>query len=109
MANKLHVRRGDSVVVVAGKDKGKEGEVIKVFPEEQRVLVRGVNVMKKHTKQSAANPQGGIVQKEASIHVSNVMHRDPESGKPTRMGHKMLKDGSKIRFAKKSGSTIDNN
>ncbi len=109
MANKLHVRRGDSVVVVAGKDKGKEGEVIKVFPEEQRVLVRGVNVMKRHTKQSAANPQGGIVQKEASIHVSNVMHRDPESGKPTRMGHKMLKDGSKVRFAKKSGSTIDNN
>jgi large subunit ribosomal protein L24 len=109
MANKLHVRRGDSVVVVAGKDKGKEGEVIKVFPEDQRVLVRGVNVVKKHTKPSAQNPQGGVVPKEASIHASNVMHRDPETGKPTRMGHKMLKDGSKVRFAKKSGSTIETN
>jgi large subunit ribosomal protein L24 len=109
MANKLHVRRGDTVIVVAGKDKGREGEIIKVFPEEQRVLVRGVNVIKKHTKASAQNPNGGIVQKEASIHVSNVMHRDPDSGKPSRMGHKFLKDGSKIRFAKRSGSTIDNN
>lgn len=109
MANKLHVRRGDTVIVVAGKDKGREGEVIKVFPEEHRVLVRGINVVKKHTKPSAQNPQGGVVAKESSIHVSNVMHRDPESGKPTRMGHKMLEDGSKVRFAKLSGSTIENN
>lgn len=109
MANRLHVRRGDSVIVIAGKDKGKEGEIIKVYPDENRVLVRGVNVVKRHTKQSAQNPQGGVVQKEASIHVSNVMHRDPESGKPTRMGHKMLKDGSKVRVAMKSGATIENN
>jgi large subunit ribosomal protein L24 len=109
MTNKLHVRRGDSVIVVAGKDKGREGEIIKVLIEEQRVIVRGINMIKRHTKPSAQNPNGGVVQKEASIHVSNVMHRDPESGKPTRMGHKFMKDGSKIRFAKKSGSTIENN
>lgn len=109
MATKLHVRRGDTVIVVAGKDKGREGEVIRVYPEEQRVLVRGVNVVKRHTKPSAQNPQGGVVAKEASIHVSNVMHRDPDSGKPTRMGYKIMKDGSKTRFAKKSGSTIENN
>lgn len=109
MANKLHVRRGDSVVVIAGKDKGKEGEVIKVLVEEQRVFVRGINIVKRHTKPSAKNPEGGLVAQEASIHVSNVLHKDPESGKPTRVGRNVLKDGSKVRIAKKSGSTIDNN
>ncbi len=106
MATKLHVIRGDEVIVTCGKDKGKEGEIIKVFLDEQRVLVRGVNIVKRHVKPNAANPQGGILAKEASIHVSNVMHRDPESGKPTRMGYKLLKDGTKTRIAKKSGSTI---
>lgn len=108
MSVKLHVRRGDTVIVVAGKDKGREGEVIKVLPEEQRVFVRGINLIKRHVKPSAQNLEGGIVTKEASIHVSNVMHRDPESGKPTRIGRQILKDGTKIRVAKKSGSTIEN-
>lgn len=107
MSVKLHVRRGDNVIVIAGKDKGREGEVIKVFPEDQRVLVRGVNVVKRHTRPSAANPNGGIVAKESSIHVSNVMHVDPDSGKPTRIGHNILKDGTKVRVAKRSGSTIE--
>lgn len=109
MANRLHVRRGDSVVVIAGKDKGREGEIIKVIPDESRVVVRGVNMAKKHMKSSAQNSQGGIIEKEVSIHVSNVMHKDPETGKPTRIGHKFLQDGSKVRFAIKSGSTIENN
>ena len=109
MANKMNVRKGDDVIVIAGKDKGKEGQVIKVLPSESRVIVQGVNVVKRHTKPSAENPQGGIVKKEVSIHVSNIMHRDPESGKPTRIGRKLLKDGQKIRFSKKSGSTIEVN
>lgn len=108
MSAKFHVRRGDTVIVIAGKDKGREGEVIKVLTEEQRVIVRGVNLIKRHTKPSAQNPQGGIDTKEASIHVSNVMHRDPESGKPTRISRQVLKDGKKIRVAKKSGATIEN-
>src|SRR5690606_978382 len=109
MATKLHVRSGDEVIVTCGKDAGKEGEIIKVMPKEQRVIVRGVNIVKRHTRPSAANPQGGVIAKEASIHVSNVMHRDPETGKPTRIGYKTLKDGRKVRYAKKSGSTIESN
>lgn len=106
---KFHVRRGDEVIVIAGKDKGKQGEVLKVLTSESRVIVRGVNIIKRHTRPSAENPQGGRIEKEASIHVSNVMHRDPESGKATRMGRKVLKDGQKVRFAKKSGQTIEVN
>lgn len=109
MANKMHVRKGDEVVVTTGKDSGKSGEVLKVLPSEGKILVRGVNVVKRHTKPSAANPQGGIIEKEVLIQASNVMLRDPESGKPTRTGYKFLDDGRKVRYAKRSGSTIETN
>ncbi len=100
------IRKGDKVVVTTGKDKGKKGEVLKVYPDEARVLVNGVNVVKRHTKQSARS-QGGIVTKEAPIAVSNVAHVDPKTGEPTRVGFKFLNDGRKVRFAKKSGEMID--
>lgn len=104
---KLHVKKGDKVVVVSGKDKTKTGTVLVVFPKEQRVIVEGVNVVKRHTKPNPQNPEGGIVEKEAPIHVSNVQLADPKTGAPTRVGAKVLKDGTKVRYAKKSGETID--
>ena len=100
------VRKGDRVVVTTGRDKGKKGEVLRVYPDESRVLVAGINVVKKHQKQTQRE-QGGIVTKEAPIHVSNVAHIDPKSGEPTRVGFKMLADGRKVRVAKKSGESID--
>jgi large subunit ribosomal protein L24 len=100
------VRKGDRVVVTAGREKGKKGEVLKVYPTQGRVLIAGVNVIKKHQKQTQTQ-QGGIVTKEASVHVSNVAHIDPKSGEPTRVGFKLLNDGRKVRFAKKSGEVID--
>jgi large subunit ribosomal protein L24 len=100
------VRKGDRVVVTTGREKGKKGEVIKVYPTEGRVLIAGVNMIKRHQKQSQTQ-QGGIVTKEAPVHVSNVAHLDPKSGEPTRVGFKMLNDGRKVRFAKKSGEVID--
>jgi large subunit ribosomal protein L24 len=103
----LHVKKGDRVVVLAGKDKGKSGEILSASPKEQRVVVQGVNMVKRHTRPSQANPQGGIVEKEASIHVSNVAHADPKDGKPTRVGSKVLEDGRKVRVAKRSGEVID--
>ncbi|MBM3541584.1 MAG: 50S ribosomal protein L24 [Alphaproteobacteria bacterium] len=106
MRNKLRVKKGDTVVVIAGKDKGKRGAVLRAIPEERRVVVQGVNVVKRHTKPSATNP-GGIVEKEASIHVSNVAIADPKSGKPTRVGIKTLEDGRRVRVAKDSGEVID--
>lgn len=102
----LNVKKGDRVVVLAGKDKGKKGEVIASFPSEQRVVVQGVNMVKRHTRPSAT-AQGGIVEKEAPIHVSNVAHEDPKDGKPTRIGHKILEDGRKVRVARRSGEVID--
>ncbi|MBX9634617.1 MAG: 50S ribosomal protein L24 [Magnetospirillum sp.] len=102
----LNVKKGDRVVVVTGKDKGKQGEVIAAFPSEERVVVQGVNKVKKHQRATAANP-GGIVEQEASIHVSNVAHVDPKDNKPTRIGVKILEDGSKVRVAKRSGEVID--
>lgn len=107
MANKLHVKKGDQVIVITGKDKGKKGRVLAAFPSENRVLVEGVNMIKKHQKPNQANPQGGIIQKEAPIHSSNVMLIDPKSGQPTRVGHKVLDNGKKVRVAKKSGEVID--
>lgn len=104
---KLNVKKGDKVVVVAGKDKSKSGRILQVFPKENRVLVEGVNIVKRHTKPNQLNPEGGIIEKEAPIHVSNVMLADPKTGQPTRVGHKFLEDGSKVRYAKKSGETID--
>ena len=100
------VRKGDRVVVLAGKDKGREGEVMRVIPKEDRVVVQGVAMVKKHEKQSARS-QGGIIPKEAAIHVSNVAHIDPKDGKPTRVGFKFLEDGRKVRYAKRSGEVID--
>lgn len=104
---KVHVKKGDKVVVIAGKDKSKSGRVLVVDPKAQRVIVEGVNVIKRHTKPNAAYPEGGVIEKEAPIHVSNVALADPQSGKPTRYGIKYLEDGTKVRFAKKSGETID--
>ena len=100
------VRKGDRVVVTTGRDKGKKGEVLRVYPDEGRVLVAGINVVKKHQKQTQRE-QGGIVTKETPIHVSNVAHIDPKSGEPTRVGFKMLADRRKVRVAKKSGESID--
>jgi large subunit ribosomal protein L24 len=105
--NKLHVKKDDTVFVISGKDKGKKGRVIACFPRENRVLVEGINLVKKHTRPSQQNPQGGIITQEAPIHVSNVMLIDPKSGKPTRIGYKVLENGKKVRVAKKSGEIID--
>ncbi len=101
------IKKGDHVVVIAGKDKGRKGEVTKVFPQEERVIVSGVGVVKRHTRPTQWDPEGGIKQFEAPIHVSNVMHIDPKDGGPTRVGFKTLKDGKKVRVAKKSGEVID--
>ena len=100
------IKKGDKVVVLAGRDKGKTGEVTKVMPSEDRVFVAGVNVVKRHTRPTQADP-GGIKEKEASIHVSNVAVADPKTGEPTRVGFKTLENGRKVRFAKSSGEVID--
>ncbi len=106
MAAKFKIRKGDSVVVRTGRDKGKRGDVLKVMPAENRVIVQGVNMVKRHTKPSQAGP-GGIVEKEAPIHMSNVAHVDPKDDSATRVGFKFLDDGRKVRFAKRSGEVID--
>jgi large subunit ribosomal protein L24 len=103
---KLKIKKGDKVVVITGRDKGKTGEVKQVMPAENRVIVDGVNMVKRHTSPSAGNA-GGIVEKEASIHVSNVAYVDPKTDKPTRVGYKTLEDGRKVRYAKRSGEIID--
>lgn len=100
------IKKGDTVIVLAGRDKGKSGEVVKVMPKETRALVRGVNLVKRHQRQTA-NQEGGIVTKEAAIHLSNLGIRDPRDGKPSRVGFKFLDDGRKVRFAKRSGDLID--
>ena len=99
------IKKGDQVVVLAGRDRGKKGEVIRVMPREDRALVRGVNMVRRHQRQSAAQ-EGGIVSKEAPIHLSNIALEDPKDGKPTRVGFKLLADGRKVRFAKRSGEDI---
>ena len=93
-------------MVITGKDKGKKGEVLKVMPAENRVIVKGVGMIRRHQRQTAAQ-DGGIISKEAAIHVSNLAIEDPKDGKPTRVGYKFLKDGRKVRFARRSGETID--
>jgi large subunit ribosomal protein L24 len=100
------VRKGDRVVVTAGRDKGKSGEVLRVYTSEERVLVTGVNVVKRHQRQTA-KAQGGIVSKESPIHLSKISHVDPKTGAPTRIGFKVLADGRRVRFAKKSGEVLD--
>lgn len=103
--HKLKVKKGDKVQVITGKNKGKVGDVIKVFPSENRIIVSGVNLAKKHTKPSQTS-EGGIIQKELPIHVSNVSHIDPKTNEITKVGYKTLEDGKKVRFAKKSGEII---
>ena len=106
MAIKMKIRKGDKVIVLAGRSKGKIGEVMKVMPKVNRAIVQGVNTVKRHTKPSQGEP-GGIVEKEASIHVSNIAHIDPTNDLPTRVGYRFLDDGRKVRFAKRSGEMID--
>jgi large subunit ribosomal protein L24 len=93
-------------VVITGKDKGKKGEVLKMLPSENRAIVKGVSLVRRHQRQSAAQ-EGGIITKEAPIHISNLALEDPKDGKPTRVGYKFLKDGRKVRFARRSGEVID--
>jgi len=106
MALKFKIRKGDKVIVRTGRDKGKVGEVLRIFPEDNRALVQGVNVVRRHQKQTPGK-EGGIVSKEMPIHISNIALRDPKDGKPVRVGYKVLKDGKKVRFARKSGEMID--
>ncbi|MFZ2869267.1 50S ribosomal protein L24 [Zavarzinia sp.] len=103
---KIRIRKGDKVVVLSGKDKGKHGEVLRVLPTEARAVVGGVNLVKRHTKATQTS-QGGIIEKEAAIHVSNLGIEDPRDGKATRIGFKVLEDGRKVRVAKRSGDVID--
>ncbi|MBN9442338.1 MAG: 50S ribosomal protein L24 [Bosea sp.] len=100
------IKKGDKVVVLAGRDKGKTGEVLQVLPKDARAVVRGVNLVKRHTKQSPQS-EGGIISKEATIDLSNIAVADPKDGKATRVGFKVLDDGRKVRFAKRSGDLID--
>ncbi|MDF0727567.1 50S ribosomal protein L24 [Cytobacillus sp. S13-E01] len=102
----MHVKKGDKVQVISGKDKGKQGVILEAFPKKSRVLVEGVNIVKKHSKPSQANPQGGIISQEAPIHVSNVMPLDPKTSTPTRVGYSVV-EGKKVRVAKKSGELLD--
>ena len=103
---KLKIKKGDNVVVISGRDKGKMGEVLRVFPAELRAIVQGVHLAKRHTRPRMGEP-GGIVEKELTIHVSNIAHIDPQSRKPTRVGYRQLGDGRKVRFARRSGEVID--
>ena len=102
-----HVRKGDTVVVVAGKERGKRGKVLRVIPEKSRVVVERVNMIKKHQRPTQKVRQGGIIEREGSIHLSNVMLVDPGSDKPTRVGMKALSDGKKVRVARRSGEMVD--
>ena len=112
MNRKFHIKKGDLVQVNAGEDKGKQGKVLEVDPGKERAIVEGINMISKHTKPNAAHPQGGIVKKEAPIHISNLNVVDPTTGKPTRVGRKRVEDGKKVtkmrsvRYAKKSGTEL---
>ncbi len=101
------IKKGDKVIVLSGRDKGRRGEVMSVNPDQGRAIVGGINLVKRHTKASAQNAEGGILSKEAPIDLSNVSIADPKDGKPTRVGFKVLEDGRKVRFAKRSGDLID--
>lgn len=103
---KLHVKKGDVVIVNAGVNKGQEGRILEVFPEKKRAIVEGVNMVSKHTKPNSENPQGGIVKREAPIHISNLNLKDPSSGKATRIGRKLNDQGKLVRYSKKSGEEI---
>ena len=103
---KLKIKKGDNVVVITGRDKGRTGEILRVLTSEERVIVQGVNIARRHTKPRMGDP-GGIVEKELPIHISNVAHIDPRTGKATRIGYKVLEDGRKVRVARRSGEVID--
>ncbi len=103
---KLKVKKGDHAVILTGRDKGKRGEIVKVLPAQSKVVIQGINLVRRHQKQSASQ-EGGIISKEAPIHVSNIAIEDPKDGEPTRVGYKILDDGRKVRFAKRSGELID--
>lgn len=106
MSKKLHVKKGDMVFVNSGEYKGKQGKVLEVLVEKERAIVEGINLVSKHTKPNAKHPQGGIIKKEAPIHISNLMLVDPANGKPTRIGRRLNEKGKLVRYAKKSGEEI---
>ena len=106
MSARLKFKKGDKVIVINGSDKGKSGEILSVFTKNNRILVRGVNIVKRHTAPSQTS-QGGIIDKEISIHISNIAHIDPKDSKATRIGYKFLDDGRKVRFSKRSADLID--
>ncbi|MDX2248632.1 MAG: 50S ribosomal protein L24 [Bacteroidia bacterium] len=106
MATKLHIKKGDTVRVLSGSDRGKEGRVLQVFPKDQKALVEGIRLVKKHIKPSQQNPNGGIIDQEAPVHISNLMVVDPSTRKPSRVGRKMSEDGKLVRYAKKSGNIL---
>ncbi|HHU00427.1 MAG TPA: 50S ribosomal protein L24 [Bacteroidales bacterium] len=103
---KLHIKKGDIVIVNSGTSKGQEGRVLEVFPDKERAIVEGVNMVSKHTKPNAQNPQGGIIKKEAPIHISNLNLKDPKTGKATRIGRRVDENGKLVRYSKKSGEEI---
>lgn len=106
MRKKLHVKTGDTVVVLSGESKGTEGKIVEIVREKGRVIVEGVNIISKHTKPNAKSPQGGIIKREAPIHISNVMVVDPSNGKPTRIGRRLNTEGKLVRYSKKTGEEI---
>jgi large subunit ribosomal protein L24 len=106
MQKKLHVKKGDSVIVIAGDSLGTKGRILEVDHKKERAIVEGVNMMKKHTKPNTQHPQGGIVEKEGPIHISNLMLIDPKTGKPTRIGRRVNDKGKLVRYSKKSGEEI---
>ena len=106
MSKKFKIRKGDRVVVTTGRDRGKQGEVLRVLRAEDRLLVQGINMVRRHQRPAAGHP-GGIIDKEAPIHISNVAHVDPASNRPTRVGYKLLDDGRKVRVARRSGEVLD--
>ncbi|WP_319273048.1 50S ribosomal protein L24 [uncultured Draconibacterium sp.] len=106
MQKKLHIKKGDTVVVIAGNSKGQKGRVLEVIRKTDRAIVEGVNMMKKHTKPNAETPQGGIIEQEAPVHISNLMLVDPKTGEATRVGKKLNDDGKLVRISKKTGEEI---
>jgi large subunit ribosomal protein L24 len=106
MQKKLHIKKGDTVVVISGDNKGQEGKVLEVVREKERAIVERVNMVSKHTKPNSKSPQGGIIKQEAPIHISNLMIKDPKTGKPTRIGRRLDKNGKLVRYSKKSGEEI---
>jgi len=106
MGNKLHINKGDSVIVITGEAKGQQGRVLEVLVKKRRAIVEGVNMVSKHTKPNAQNPQGGILKKEAPIHISNLLLVDPSSGEPTRIGRRLNENSKLVRYSKKSEKEI---